>query len=715
MKKIIPVTILVLSVCALFAGIEFQNGRDLFQQALSKERNEGDLTEAIRLYEQILGQFADNPEIGSRAQLRIGICYAKLGEKDATKAREAFEAVIENYPDQVEEVKLAKERLEEVSGSNEAVEFAVVGPRMNRLATEKDLPGFYGNVSRDGRYLSTVDWTNGDLAIFDTQTREKTILTSEGTWEEDDVQFGDSSVWSPDGARIAYMWFIGTTSQLRIVSIDGSKPRIIYQGAPSEFVPRDWSDDGKTIVGQLLVQEDGGQKEHEDHIAFISPEGGSIRTIKALGDRHARRLDLSPDGRFVLYDIQQEKGSDQNDIHIISADGKLEGELVSHPSNDHSPFWTPDGDAILFISDRLGNNGIWKLAVIDGKAADNPELILPIGDVSPLGLTDQGSLVTHMGKQLHNVYTAELSEPKGEIEAGTLIEVNSRAGTNSHPAWSPDGRYLAYFSALTTDHPVLMIRDFEGGADREVAIQSEEILRRGLKPRFKPAWTADSRAITTLGVAAEVNAQHLFKIDAESGEVSKAYSTDADHYITNHRWSRDGKTLYYLKNKLETWDVSIVALDLETGARTEIYRAPRPETITNIALSPDGKDLVFRSTDPKNAATRDILKIIPTEGGEPRILLDEAVKENFNISAGGGLDWTPDGKWIYFARWDGYPTDNRQLCRVSSKGGPSERIGEPFPFMTLSLSPEGTRIAYGTQQVASQSGIWVFTDLLSKK
>ncbi|GAH84167.1 unnamed protein product, partial [marine sediment metagenome] len=68
----------------------------MFQKALAKERGEGNLEEAIALYKKVVAETKDE-SLAAKAQLRIGICYEKLGMKEAQKA---FQKVIDNYPGQ---------------------------------------------------------------------------------------------------------------------------------------------------------------------------------------------------------------------------------------------------------------------------------------------------------------------------------------------------------------------------------------------------------------------------------------------------------------------------------------------------------------------------------------------------------------------------------------------------------------------------------------
>jgi len=74
-----------------FTTLAFQNGYDLFQKALAKERAEGNLEEAIALYQKVIKESKDE-SLAAKAQFRIGVCYEKLGREEAQKA---FQKVIE--------------------------------------------------------------------------------------------------------------------------------------------------------------------------------------------------------------------------------------------------------------------------------------------------------------------------------------------------------------------------------------------------------------------------------------------------------------------------------------------------------------------------------------------------------------------------------------------------------------------------------------------
>lgn len=83
-----------------------QSASALFEQGLLKENAEGTPDEAIVIFSRIAEDKAVDPAIRARAQLHVGMCYEKLGRREA---RAAYQKVIDGYPQQHQEVALARE------------------------------------------------------------------------------------------------------------------------------------------------------------------------------------------------------------------------------------------------------------------------------------------------------------------------------------------------------------------------------------------------------------------------------------------------------------------------------------------------------------------------------------------------------------------------------------------------------------------------------
>ncbi len=153
-----------------------------------------------------------------------------------------------------------------------------------------------------------MNWTGGgNLAVHDLKTGENRVLTDEGTWERP-MQMCDVSIWSPDSRQIAFFWIDGSEGSLRIVGLDGSKPRVlcVEGGAPW---PRAWSQDGKYILAIRSQKDESQERGEEGQILLVSVADGSLRVLKSLGKRHTRNMSLSPDGRYVVYELEEMHGS----------------------------------------------------------------------------------------------------------------------------------------------------------------------------------------------------------------------------------------------------------------------------------------------------------------------------------------------------------------------------------------------------------------------
>ena len=109
MKKPAILVAMIMGAMLALGALAPQNGHDQFQKALAKERGEGNLEEAIALYQKVIAETKDET-LAAQAQFRIGICYEKLGREKAKLAQEAFQKILDTYPNQIEIVKAAREK-----------------------------------------------------------------------------------------------------------------------------------------------------------------------------------------------------------------------------------------------------------------------------------------------------------------------------------------------------------------------------------------------------------------------------------------------------------------------------------------------------------------------------------------------------------------------------------------------------------------------------
>ncbi len=698
MKRILVLVATILIV-GLNSGTHFaQSGYDLFQQALVKERAEGDLPAAIELLKRIVQDHADNRALAAKALLEMGECYEKLGKEEA---RKAYERVLRDYADQNEAAAQARTRLAALSGKGASRSSEMVTRRV-WAGAEVDV---LGSPSPDGRYLSCVDWTTGDLALRDLATGKMRHLTNKGSWTES-REFALFSVISPDGKEVSYNWSNKDEYyDLRLVRLDSSTPRILYRDKEVPFVaPTDWSPDGRSILAVLFRQDGTSQ------VALVSVTDGSVRILKSLDWRLPGKMKFSPDGRYIAYDFPQHEDSHNRDIFLLAADGSREIPLVEHPADDLLLGWTPDGNNILFASDRSGSMSAWILRVADGKPQGSPELVKQdIGQAYPMGFTRAGSYYYALAIGASDVYTAEFDPAAGKVATPPQKATQRFIGSNSSPAWSPDGQYLVYISqrrqllSFGLGSQVLSIRSLKTGQERELSPKLYYI-------QENMRWSPDGRSILVAARDGKNLLRNgLYLIDAQTGEVTPILRSEPGlgSSFFDPAWFPDGKRLLYRRGDLGTTTETILTRDLETGQETELFRsAPRLE-IRDIALSSDGRQLALALLEKETRSS--VLKVLPVAGGDASELV--RAKEPERI-VGDSLSWSSDSRYIVFGRDRATSQGPKtELLTISPGGGDPHALGLAMDSVRrVSFHPNGHDLAFAAGRVRGE--VWVMENFL---
>ena len=688
--RFLAATILAGSLAASFAIAQKDDQAEVLMQAANhKQLVEGQLEEAIQIYKRIAQEYASNRALAAKALVQMGQCYEKLGK---TEARKAYERVLRDYADQSEAADAARRRLAALgqpAGSGNGSAMAV-----RRVWTG---PGGYvlGSVSPDGRYLSDVDWTTGDLALHDLVTGKTRRLTTEGSF----LTEPSFSVISPDGKQVAYNWFNKNgPPDLRVVRVDGSAPRVLYSVKGGLAFPTDWSPDGKYILALLYRESNPFQ------IAMISVVDGSVRVLKTLGS-YSLKFRFSADGRYIAYDYPQQQEYNR-DIFLLAADGSREIPLVEHPADDLLLGWTPDGNHILFASDRSGTMSAWMIRVADGKPQGSPELVKQsIGQAVPIGFTRTGAFYYGLEIGTSDVYTAEFDPATGRVLTPPQNATQRFVGSNSSPAWSPDGQFLAYISSRTPrllgHHPeVISIRSLKTGEERDLSHKLSFI--------WGPIrWSPDGRAILVPGK--DRKGRHgLFLVDAQTGEVSPALLWE-DSEISNPAWFPDGKRLLYSRGESGTTAAATLVRDLQTGRETELFRAAPGVKVDDIALSPDGQQVALALLEQQTRSS--VLKVLPVAGGEARELVRAKEPE---VIVGDSLSWSSDSRFIVFGKGSSTGQERKtQLLAISSRGGEPHALGLAMDSIrSLSFDPTGHHVAFAAREGKDKVEVWVMENFL---
>lgn len=430
--------------------------------------------------------------------------------------------------------------------------------------------------------------------------------------------------YSPDGRWIAFTGEYDGNSDIFVIPAQGGEPRRItwHPGADQIL---DWYPDGKS----LLFRSRRASFWNRFNRLFRIPVTGGFAKVLPLPTGELTSFDDS--GTRIAYNRmgrefrtwKRYRGGMAPNIWIYDFNTNRIKAITGRDGNDMFPMWQKD--RIYYVSDRTAEK-VMNLFVYDVKSGDHRRLTSYVNyDVQWPGMGPGAIVFEHEGHlcrfdmkteavqripvvipgeniharpQVRNVsryiHAAGISpsgvralfSARGDIftvpeKKGEIRNLTRTPGIRENfPAWSPDGRWVAYVSDATGEYEIIIRRADGSGSERQVT-HGSSIWYRGL------VWSPDSRKL--LFSDAAVN---LWFVDIDSGtpvKVDHGQYEGTSNFISGS-WSPDSRWITYDKASRNGLD-SIYIYSLEEKLSRKVTSDMTDDA--NPAFSPDGKYLLF--------------------------------------------------------------------------------------------------------------------------
>ncbi|HKJ68130.1 MAG TPA: peptidase S41, partial [bacterium] len=432
--------------------------------------------------------------------------------------------------------------------------------------------------------------------------------------------------FSPDGSTIAFSGnYDGNMEVYTIPTLGGTPTRLTHHGMGDRTV--DWHPDGTTVL-YASSMESGRQRYNQ---LYLAPGDGGMPD--KLPVPYAEFGAISPDGSTLAFmpisrafrTWKRYRGGMAPDIWFFDLQNQISQNITDHPANDMHPMWY--GETLYFLSDRGPNSryNIWSYHQntqefrqvthfedfdIHFPAIGPADIVFETGGrlylmalpseeyhtVDVNVVTDETTLkprTENVEDHIRNAWIAPdgkraLVEARGDVfsipaEHGYIENLTRSPGVAERtPAWSPDGKKVAYWSDRSGEYE-LTLRNLDNPGEQQ------QLTSYGAGFKYQPYWSPDSKKLAFIDQSMTIRIYNAE--EDQTVEVDQAlwmYHGELENFSMN--WSADSRWLTYHRG-LDNQHGAIFLYDTNANQRHQVTSGYYDDALP--AFDPDGKYLYY--------------------------------------------------------------------------------------------------------------------------
>jgi len=433
-------------------------------------------------------------------------------------------------------------------------------------------------------------------------------------------------VYSPDGSQIGFSGNYDGNLDVYVIPSKGGMPlRITHHGMADKMIC--WYPDGKHLLYSSSME---SGKQRFNQFYKTTPEGGMPEKLVLPYGEFAS---ISPDEKSIAYTPRTRafrtwkryRGGMATDIWIYNFDKGTADNITNDEYNDEFPMW--HGSKIYYLSDggSAERANIWSYNTstkekkqityfkdfdIHFPSLGPDDIVFEAGgslylldlktekfhEVKVEVVTDEMSLLPRSENVSRLVQSFNLSpdgnraiiQARGDLfsvpaENGPVLDITNSSGVaERYPTWSPDGKYIAYWSDRSGEYE-LTLRDMENPSTEK------KLTSYGPGYRYQIYWSPDSKKIAFIDKAMTIYIYNMdtdktTKVDKEKYKYEGGLRNFTPSWSSDSRWLAYGKDLENLHTAIAIYDTKENKIHMVTDG---YYNDAQP------TFDPDDKYLYF--------------------------------------------------------------------------------------------------------------------------